>query len=73
MIQQFYTYTSSSGYGFALGLIFLITSMALAFEFLGLLYKGWIRFMRFLSIHRQGWPPAHCDADGDPVVPDKKT
>lgn len=25
----------------------------------------WNRFMRSLNIRRQGWPPAHCDADGD--------
>ena len=23
------------------------------------------RFMRFLMVRKQGWPPAHLDADGD--------
>lgn len=23
------------------------------------------RFMRHLDISKHGWPPAHCDADGD--------
>jgi len=23
------------------------------------------RFFRFLNIRKNGWPPEHCDADGD--------
>lgn len=26
--------------------------------------KCWCRFMRFLNIHKHGWPPEYCDADG---------
>lgn len=26
---------------------------------------GWNRFMRMLNIRKNGWPPPHCDADGD--------
>lgn len=27
-------------------------------------------FFRHLNIRKQGWPPAHCDADGDQVEQD---
>ena len=30
-----------------------------------LIFKSWNRFMRHLNIRKHGWPPAHCDADGD--------
>lgn len=36
------------------------------------LFKVWNRFMRMLSIRKHGWPPAHCDADGDPVKTTEK-
>lgn len=29
------------------------------------IFKIWNRFMRHLNIRKHGWPPAHCDADGD--------
>lgn len=29
------------------------------------LFLVWNRFMRHLNIHKHGYPPAHCDADGD--------
>lgn len=25
-------------------------------------------WLRHRTIREQGWPPAHCDADGEPVV-----
>jgi len=25
----------------------------------------WNRAMRALNVRKHGWPPAHCDADGD--------
>ena len=31
----------------------------------GLIFKIWNRFMRHLNIRKHGWPPPHCDADGD--------
>lgn len=31
----------------------------------GTVFRMWNRFMRHLNIRAQGWPPAHCDADGD--------
>jgi len=30
-----------------------------------LLLMGWSRTMRAFNIRKHGWPPAHCDADGD--------
>lgn len=29
------------------------------------LFRSWNRFLRHLNIRKCGWPPAHCDADGD--------
>jgi len=29
------------------------------------LFLVWNRFMRHLNIRKHGYPPAHCDADGD--------
>jgi hypothetical protein len=31
------------------------------------LFRCWNRWMRHLNIKAHGWPPAHLDADGDPV------
>lgn len=30
-----------------------------------LVFLIWNRFMRMLNIRKHGWPPPHCDADGD--------
>ncbi len=37
---------------------------------LNFLFRVWNRFWRHLSIRKHGYPPAHCDADGD--FPKKK-
>lgn len=29
------------------------------------IFRSWNRFMRHLNIRAHGWPPEHCDADGD--------
>jgi|JI61114BRNA_FD_contig_31_6619637_length_319_multi_3_in_0_out_0_1 hypothetical protein len=29
------------------------------------IYLMWNRFWRYLSIRTNGYPPPHCDADGD--------
>jgi hypothetical protein len=29
------------------------------------LCRVWRNFMRHLNIRKHGWPPPHCDADGD--------
>ena len=31
------------------------------------LLVAWSRFIRCLNIRKHGWPPSHCDADGDLV------
>lgn len=28
-------------------------------------FRPWNRLMRHLNIRKAGWPPTHCDADGD--------
>lgn len=30
-----------------------------------LVFRCWNRLMRHLNIRKNGWPPAHLDADGD--------
>lgn len=37
----------------------------LSFMTVSLLFKCWNRLMRHLNIKARGWPPVHCDADGD--------
>lgn len=32
---------------------------------IALFYKLPVRIMRCIHITKHGWPPAHCDADGD--------
>lgn len=31
----------------------------------GTAFRTWNRLMRHLNIRKHGWPPEHCDADGD--------
>ena len=33
--------------------------------FLGYTFLLWNRFWRHMSIRKNGYPPIHCDADGD--------
>jgi hypothetical protein len=35
------------------------------------LFRVWNRAMRCLNIRKHGWPPPHCDADGDFRPPPK--
>jgi hypothetical protein len=37
----------------------------LAFMVANMLLKMWQILMRSLNIRLHGWPPPHCDADGD--------
>ena len=32
-------------------------------------FRCWNRLMRCLTILKHGWPPPHCDADGDLAPP----
>ena len=35
-------------------------------------FRCWNRLMRMFNIRKNGWPPPHCDADGDfPPEPDE--
>lgn len=47
-------------------LAMLLSLCVVPFNFM---FRLWNRFMRHLNIRRAGWPPPHCDADGDPVKP----
>jgi hypothetical protein len=36
------------------------------------IFRCWNRLMRCINLRKLGWPPSHCDADGDfPPAPDK--
>jgi hypothetical protein len=35
--------------------------------------KLWNRFWRHWNIRKHGYPPRHCDADGDAVVEEEET
>lgn len=41
------------------------TTFFLAYILFQLLLKSWQLFFRHRSIKKHGWPPEHCDADGD--------
>lgn len=36
--------------------------------FLTTIFKMWNRFWRHWNIRKHGYPPDHCDADGDVIV-----
>lgn len=40
-------------------------SFFLAWLFLAFAFKCWNRFWRHWNIRKHGYPPIHCDADGD--------
>jgi len=37
----------------------------LALMVTNMLFRMWNRMLRCLNIRKHGWPPIHCDADGD--------
>lgn len=52
-------------------LILICLLIGLAVAPLNFLFRVWNRFMRHLNIRKAGWPPPHCDADGDLRPPPK--
>ncbi len=55
-----------SGFWAFVGTLILVS---LPFNFL---FRCWNRWCRSRNIRAQGWPPPHCDADGDfPKVEEK--
>ena len=47
-------------------------SFLIAYMLIGLVWKAYKQTIRHLNIRKAGWPPAHCDADGD-LKPSPKT
>ena len=46
--------------------VFMVCAAAFSiFVILDFLFKCWNRLMRSMNIRKNGWPPQHCDADGD--------
>lgn len=50
VFQSFWTFAGT----------FLLVALPFRFAF-----RCWNRFMRMLNIRARGWPPSHCDADGE--------
>jgi hypothetical protein len=48
-----------SGFWPFVGVVILLAML------INLVFMLWNRLMRHLSIRKHGWPPPHCDADGD--------
>jgi hypothetical protein len=48
-----------SGFWTFVGCLIIVTAI------LNFISKCWIAFWRHLSIRKHGYPPSHCDADGD--------
>lgn len=40
--------------------------IAIAALIIGLPFQLYNRTLRAINIRKHGWPPPHCDADGDP-------
>ena len=36
------------------------------------IYQCVVWLCRSLNIRKHGWPPPHCDADGDPIEPNNQ-
>lgn len=43
-----------------------ITTVGIVWMALVFSGQAWKRFMRMLTIRKHGWPPPHCDAEGNP-------
>jgi hypothetical protein len=54
----------SLGHFFGMLILFLIITDSIT-HFYNFNSKIFYRFMRHLDIKKNGYPPAHCDADGD--------
>lgn len=57
----------SSGLLLILALAILAALTVLGVSALEVGAKIVFRFLRSRDIRDQGWPPPHCDADGDPI------
>lgn len=57
-------YFSFQSLGHFLGMI-IILAIILKFTY-SLIFLLWNRFWRHWNIRKHGWPPVHCDGDGDP-------
>lgn len=42
-----------------------VLAFFLAIFLFGTIFRMWNRVIRHLNIRKAGWPPPHCDADGD--------
>ncbi len=48
-----------------------VATVIITFLLLNFLAGLWKIFFRQMSIRKHGWPPAHIDADGDPIKVEK--
>jgi len=52
----------TSGFWQFIAVWIIITSVC------NLLFRTWNRFMRMINMRKNGYPPIHCDADGDLII-----
>lgn len=50
------------------GSLFMLVILGMSLCAVG--YKAIMRICRCININKSGWPPRHCDADGDPIEED---
>lgn len=62
MINKILEIAFSGFWPFA-GMMILLNGVA--YFFVNMVVKMWVRFTRMLMVRKHGWPPAHLDADGD--------
>jgi|GEM_PF-2412193 hypothetical protein len=51
-----------------LAFLALAIAQSALLELLNFLFRIYSRTMRMMTIRKAGWPPEHCDADGDSVL-----
>lgn len=65
MINKILDFAFSGFWPFiGIAVLFIFTSASFV-AIINLLFRMWNRIIRHLNIRSKGWPPAHCDADGD--------
>ena len=70
MIETIFQYATRNPQYFCSTFLLVVIVVSITFS---TIFKCWSRFMRMLNIRKNGWPPPHCDADGDPVKQSDKS
>ena len=63
-MNQLITFSTAGPWNFFMAAVLIYIIIALPFQ---LVVRCWNRWLRSRNIREHGWPPPHCDADGDAV------